>query len=98
MNLYTSAVTLILVMDPLGNIPVFLSVLRKFTPQQQSRIIFREVLIAFAILAVFLFFGRFIMHGLGLTMDALSIAGGIILFLIALRMIFPSESKEKYRA
>lgn len=94
MNLYTVAITLILVMDPLGNIPVFLSVLRRFEPRRQIRIIIREVAIAFVILTVFLFFGRYIMHWLSLSTDALSIAGGIILFLIAIRMIFPPEAKE----
>lgn len=89
MTLYTAAITLILVMDPLGNIPVFLSILQRFSEAQQARIICRETMIAFLILVVFLLFGRYIMHWLHLSTDALSIAGGIILFLIAIRMIFP---------
>lgn len=96
MTLSTTAITLILVMDPLGNIPVFLSVLKKFDPKQQRQIILREVLIAFVVLTLFLFFGRYIMHGLNLTADALSIAGGVILFLIALRMIFPSDANDMF--
>ena len=91
MHFYTAAITLILVMDPLGNIPVFLSILRRFDSATQTRIIIRETGIAFIILLVFLFFGRYIMHALNLTTAALGIAGGIILFLIALRMIFPPE-------
>lgn len=94
MTIYSVAITLILVMDPLGNIPVFLSVLRRYEPKQQRRIITREVGIAFIILAIFLFFGRYIMHWLHLSTEALSIAGGIILFLIAIRMIFPAEPRE----
>ncbi len=94
MTLYSIAITLILVMDPLGNIPVFLSVLQKYTPERQVKIIVREVLIAFVILAVFVFFGNYIMRWLNLTADAMSVAGGIILFLIALRMIFPPETKD----
>lgn len=94
MNLYSIAITLILVMDPLGNIPVFLSVLQKYTPERQVKIIIREVLIAFVILVVFVFFGDYIMRWLNLSADAMSVAGGIILFLIALRMIFPPETKE----
>ncbi len=93
-SLYTATVTLILVMDPLGNIPIFLSILRKFDARQQVKIIIREVLIAAVVLVVFLFCGRYVMQGLGLSMEALGIAGGIILFLIALRMIFPPEGKE----
>lgn len=94
MTLYSVAITLILVMDPLGNIPVFLSVLSRFNPERRRRIIIREVIIAFIILTIFLFFGRYIMHWLNLSTDALSIAGGIILFLIAVRMIFPPDKKD----
>lgn len=89
MTFYTAAITLILVMDPLGNIPVFLSILKKFDPQMQKRIILRETTIAFFILVLFLFFGQYILKSLHITTSALSIAGGLILFLIALRMIFP---------
>lgn len=92
MTIYTAAITLILVMDPLGNIPVFLSVLRPFSPQRRARIIVRETVIAFLILVLFLFFGHYIMALLHLSTDALGIAGGIILFLIAIRMIFPPEA------
>lgn len=94
MNLYTFATTLVLVMDPLGNIPVFLGILQRFDPKRRRRIINREVLVAFIILVLFLFFGRYVMDWLHLSTAAMSIAGGIILFLIALRMIFPPEKKE----
>ncbi|WP_304986016.1 MarC family protein [Coxiella-like endosymbiont] len=93
MTLYTIAITLILVMDPLGNIPVFLAILRNYDTRTQTRIILRESLIAFLILALFVFFGHYILHGLHITTPALSIAGGVILFIIALRMIFPPEQK-----
>jgi multiple antibiotic resistance protein len=89
MNIYSATITLFLVMDPLGNIPIFLSVLKPYNHVKQRKIILREVLIAFVIISIFLFFGRFIMHGLGITEPALSMAGGIILFLIAINMIFP---------
>lgn len=95
MTFYSAAITLILVMDPLGNIPVFLSVLRRYDQAQQVRIIIREVLIATLILLAFLFLGRYIMHGLHLSTPALSISGGIVLFLIAIKMIFPSESRDQ---
>ena len=89
MTLYTAAVTLILVMDPLGNIPVFLTVLRRYSPARQMQLIVRETFFALIILMLFLFFGQYIMHGLQLSSSALSIAGGVVLFLIAIRMIFP---------
>lgn len=90
-SIYTTAVTLILIMDPLGNIPVFLSILKKYDHRKQVRIILRETLIAFCILLMFLFFGHYIMSGLQLTTEALSIAGGIILFMVAIQMIFPRQ-------
>jgi multiple antibiotic resistance protein len=92
MNVYTAAITSVLVMDPLGNIPVFISILNSVDPGKRQAIILRESLIAFVLLALFLFFGKYILHGLGITEPALGIAGGIILFLIALKMIFPDAN------
>lgn len=89
MTLYTAAITLFLVMDPLGNIPIFLSLLEPMGPRRRRRIIVREMLIALAILTVFLFFGKYILQGLHVSEPALSIGGGVVLFLIAVRMIFP---------
>ncbi len=91
MTLYSATATLILVMDPLGNIPIFLSILKNFDAKSQKRIIIRESIIAFFVLITFLFCGKYIMQGLEITTSALSIAGSIILFLIAIRMIFPSQ-------
>lgn len=99
MTFYTAALTLILVMDPVGNIPIFLSTLKGIDAKRQNKIIIRETLIAFLILVIFLFFGSYILHGLNITEPALYVAGGIILFLITIKMIFPSEEKkvvEKY--
>jgi multiple antibiotic resistance protein len=93
MNIYSAAVTLFLVMDPLGNIPVFLSLLKQVEPQRRTRIILRESLIAFSILTLFLFFGKSILHSLHISEEALGIAGGIILFLIAIKMLFPSPNR-----
>lgn len=95
MNLYTAAITLILVMDPLGNVPVFLSLLKGIDQSRYTRIIFRESLIAFVILALFLFFGHYVLRGLQISTPALGIAGGIILFIIALRMIFPAQENDE---
>ncbi len=95
MSLYSTTLTLILVMDPLGNIPVFLSILKRYSPKRQSQIILRESFIAFIILILFVFFGQYILHGLQITAEALSIAGGLILFIIALRMIFPPEHEHR---
>jgi len=91
MTFYTVAITLILVMDPLGNIPVFLSVLQSVEEKRRRWVILREALIAFVFMVLFLFFGQYIMHGLHITTPALGVAGGIILFIIAIRMIFPQD-------
>ncbi|OGT26969.1 MAG: hypothetical protein A3I77_02130 [Gammaproteobacteria bacterium RIFCSPLOWO2_02_FULL_42_14] len=98
MTLYTATITLILVMDPLGNIPIFLSILKNYDAKGQRHIIFRETAIAFFILLLFLFFGQYVMRGLDITTSALSIAGAIVLFLISVRMIFPPETKSTEKA
>lgn len=89
MTLYSAAITLLLIMDPLGNIPFFLSILKKVPPQKRQYIILRESCIALLILVLFLFFGQYILESMHISQPALAISGGVILFLIALRMIFP---------
>ncbi len=91
MNIYSAIITLILVMDPLGNVPVFLSILNKIDVKKRQYIIFRETFIAFIILLIFLFFGKYILQSMNISSPALGISGGMILFLIAIKMIFPSE-------
>lgn len=95
MTLYSATLTLLLVMDPLGNVPLFLSVLNSVNPHHRRKIILRETFFAFMILTIFLFFGKYILEGMRISEAALSIAGGIILFLIAIRMIFPHEEHNK---
>ena len=89
-DLASVIVTLFLIMDPLGNVPVFLSILKGVTPQRRRVILLREVLIAYVVLLIFLFLGKYILQILQLDQETISIAGGIVLFLIALRMIFPA--------
>jgi len=92
MTIYSAAIMLFLVMDPFGNIPIFLSVLSHVDPARRSKIIIRELLIALVFLIFFLFFGKYILSGMHITEPALGIAGGTILFLIAIKMIFPSSN------
>ncbi len=80
-------------MDPFGNIPVFLSVLKDFSGRRRRIIIFREMVIAFIVLVLFLFFGKYILAGMNISEPALAIAGGVILFFIAIRMIFPIAAR-----
>lgn len=89
MRIFFNAITLLLIMDPLGNIPPFLSALKTVERKRQRTVLVREILIAYVVLLAFLFAGRFILRLLSLQEETISIAGGIVLFLIALRMIFP---------
>ena len=85
----SATVLLLLITDPFGNIPIFANALRNVPPQRRPWVILREVLIAFALLLAFMFIGEAFLHIMNLSALALQIAGGVILFLIALRMIFP---------
>ena len=91
MELMSVAFTLFLVMDPLGNIPLFLSALREVPGERRRRVLVRELLIAYGVLVACLLVGPPLLRSLNLDQESISIAGGIVLFLIALRMIFPSE-------
>ncbi|MFZ9562446.1 MAG: MarC family protein [Burkholderiales bacterium] len=84
----STLVVLLLVMDPVGNIPVFAALLRNLEPARRRLVILRECAIAFGLLLFFLFFGRSILDLFGLSDSSLNIAGGVILFLIAIRLIF----------
>jgi multiple antibiotic resistance protein len=89
MDIISAATLLFLVMDPLGNIPVFLSVLDKVAPERRTRVLIRELLLALVVLVAFLYAGKTVLGFLGLSEHSIRIAGGIILFLIALKMVFP---------
>jgi MarC family membrane protein len=76
-------------MDSIGNLPIFLALLKDISPQRQRCIIFRELIIAFLIIIAFVFIGDALLDLLGVSEETIMIAGGIILFLISLKMIFP---------
>ncbi|MGF1758057.1 YhgN family NAAT transporter [Photobacterium sagamiensis] len=85
----SAAVMLFLIMDPLGNLPVMLSILRHIEPKRRRFIMVRELCFALVILLLFLFGGKQMLTFLHVSTETVSISGGIILFLIAVRMIFP---------
>ncbi|CAB3793147.1 MarC family protein [Paraburkholderia caffeinilytica] len=85
----SATILLILITDPLGNIPLFISCLRGVSPKRRTIVILREVAIAFAILLIFMVVGDGFLRMMSLTDQSLRIGGGIVLFLIALRMVFP---------
>ncbi len=90
-SIVSTAVLLFFLMDPLGNIPILLSVLKGIPPKRQRFIIIRELLLALVILIVFLFGGQRILSFLHLQQESVTIAGGIILLIIGLRLIFPNK-------
>ena len=89
MTILSAALLLFLILDPLGNIPVFLSVLKPLTPKRQRIVLARELLIALAVLMGFLWAGKYALEMMHLRQESVAIAGGIVLFLIGIRMIFP---------
>ena len=93
MSLFSATILLFMVIDPFGNAPFFMCVLREVSPERRQHIIKREMGIALGVLVFFLFFGHYLLIVLHISEPSLSIAGGIILFLIAIRMIFGSLSK-----
>ncbi len=90
MTVAAAALLLFLILDPLGNVPVVLSLLRPLTPQRQRLVMARELLIALGVLLLFLWFGQYALELMHLRQESVSIAGGIVLFLIGIRMIFPT--------
>lgn len=89
MGIFSVAFSLFLLMDPIGNIPFYISFLKGLDPRRQRYVIFREMIIALFIIIIFNFVGDALMKFLHVENDTIQIAGGIILFLICLKMIFP---------
>jgi MarC family membrane protein len=85
----SATILLILITDPVGNIPLFANALKNVAPARRPWVILREVLIAFVLLLTFMFIGDTFLRLMNLSELSLQIGGGVILFLIALRMIFP---------
>lgn len=94
MNLFAIAFSLFLLMDPIGNIPFYISFLKGVSPRRQKVVIVRELLIALGIIILFSFLGNELMDFLKVSADTIQIAGGIILFLICLKMIFPTNNHD----
>lgn len=90
-SVFSAAVVLFFVMDPLGNTPLFLSLLKELPPKRRRYIIVRELLIALGIMLTFLFFGQGLLNLLELEQESVTIAGGIVLMIIGLRMVFPTK-------
>ncbi len=91
MSTVSAGILLFLILDPLGNIPLFMGLLKNVAPERRRFVLARELLIALVVLFVFLFCGQYLLALLQLKQQSVSIAGGIVLFIIGLRMIFPPK-------
>ncbi|MBM4027598.1 MAG: MarC family protein [Planctomycetes bacterium] len=89
MDVFSTALLLFLVIDPVGNIPPFLSILGGVPEERRAQVLIRELFIALGALVLFLFLGQYVLAALQVSQGSLGAAGGIILFLIAIRMVFP---------
>lgn len=94
MDTLSAILLLLTTMDPLGNVASFVAALKHVPPEKRLRVIARELVIALAILLLFLFCGRWVLGLLHLKEEALFISGGVVLFLIALKMVFPPSRKD----
>lgn len=90
----SATILLLLITDPLGNIPIFVNSLRAVPAERRARVILREVLIAFGLLLSFMFIGQSFLKAMSLSDVSLQIGGALVLFLIALRMVFPPAAQE----
>lgn len=94
MKLFAIAFSLFLLMDPIGNIPYYLSLLKGIDPKKQRKIILRENIIALIVIIFFYFIGEALLKFLDISQDTVMIAGGFILFLLALKMVFPPPKND----
>ena len=86
------------VIDPIGTTPLFLVVTKGLNAKDKNKVAFEGVLIATIVLLFFAFFGNYVLKYLGISFPAFTIAGGVILFLIALEMLFDIRSERKKRS
>jgi len=91
--IFSSFITLFLIVDPMGNIPLFLALTQDFSRADQVYIIRRAVGIAFVSLSLFMVAGEAIFKALGVEMHSFQIAGGILLFIIAIEMLFGRKTR-----
>ena len=94
---FSVTLTLFFVIDALGQIPTYLDLLKPFDAKKQKKIAIRELLIALVIMLVFHYFGQGLLTLLHVSKTTVQVAGGIILFLISIRLIFSDEERTKWK-
>lgn len=90
--IFSTAFSLFLLMDPFGNIPIYLSVLKEIGHKKKKWIVLREKVIALFIILIFAFFGNHLIKILNISHESIYLAGGIVLFVMAIKMIFPDHT------
>ena len=93
-SILTLAFSFFLLLDPLGNVPLYLAILKNVDPKRQRLIIFREMMIALGVILIFAWVGQEILNLLRISDATLALSGGILLFMIALKMVFSSSNQE----
>lgn len=94
-TLFSLSLSLFILMNAFGNTPLFLSLLKGIPEKRQKQIVFRELVIALFVIIIFNYIGAILLNFLNISPDIVQIAGGIILFLLSLKMLFPTPQKEK---
>ncbi|MFA4908026.1 MAG: MarC family protein, partial [archaeon] len=89
-------IPLFIVVDSIGNVPVFFALLGKYSKAEKTRIIFRSTFIAFIVFALFSIFGNYLLDWMGIRIYSFQIAGGILLFIIALEMLFGQRTRTEH--
>lgn len=95
-SIFSIAFALFLLMDSFGNIPIYLSILKDIDEKRRVTIIFREMIISLALIIIFALFGNNFFSFLGITTKSMQISGGIVLFILGLKMIFPNKNDSSF--
>ncbi|MCS0503538.1 MarC family protein [Ancylobacter mangrovi] len=95
---FSAAVTMLVVIDPIGLTPIFLAVTSDLSATERRAVAVRASVIALAILVLFGLVGAPLLHALGITLPAFRIAGGLLLFTISFEMVFARRSERKFEA
>lgn len=93
-NFFSLIFILFLLMDPIGNVPIYVAILKDLDPKRQRVVIFRELVIALIAIILFYLIGNTVLTYLNISEDTVKVSGGIILFIISLKLIFPPAQSE----
>lgn len=95
MSLFNVTLVLFLIMDPLGNLSAFHSMVKELDPKRQYWIIFREMMIALGVMLFFNYVGEYIFNFLDLSETTVRLSSGVVLFLIAVKILFTSHDSPR---